>query len=172
MTTIDPHKPAIAGDRGPARGGLLAPLARIDALLGAIPQWLPLLVLRFALAIPFYRSGLTKWDGFLQLSGGAEFLFAQEFKLHILGGQYPYPFPIFTAHAAGIAEIVLPVLLVFGLFTRFSALGLLAMTAIIQITVPEGWANFHLPWAAMALALVAFGGGAISLDRLIGLQRR
>jgi len=171
MTTIDPRKPAIAGDRSKMRGGVFAPLARIDAVLGAIPQWLPLLALRFALAIPFYRSGLTKWDGFLQLSGGAEFLFAQEFKLHILGGEYPYPLPIFTAHAAGIAEIVLPVLLIFGLFTRLTALGLLVMTAVIQITVPEGWANFHLPWAAMALALVVFGGGRLSLDRLIGLRR-
>lgn len=172
MTTIDPHRPAIDADRGAGGGGLLAPLVRIEALLGAIPRWLPLLALRFALAIPFWRSGLTKWDGFLQLSGGAEFLFAQEFRLHILGSQYPYPFPIFAAHAAGIAEIVLPVLLVLGLFTRLSALGLLAMTAVIQLTVPEGWANFHLPWAAMALALAAFGGGAVSLDRLIGLQRR
>ena len=41
------------------------------------------------------------------------------------------------------------------------------MTAIIQITVPEGWANFHLPWAAMALTLVVFGGGRISLDALV-----
>lgn len=40
------------------------------------------------------------------------------------------------------------------------------MTAVIQITVPEGWANFHLPWAAMALALVVFGGGRLSLDQL------
>lgn len=161
-TTTDEARPA---------GRLLALPMRLEALAGAIPQWLPLLALRFALAIPFYRSGLTKWDGFLHLSGGAEFLFVQEFKLHIFGGEYPYPFPIFTAHAAGIAEIVLPVLLVFGLFTRLSALGLLVMTAVIQITVPEGWANFHLPWAAMALALATYGGGSVSLDRLIGLRR-
>jgi len=161
-TTTEEARPA---------GGLLAPLSRIDALFGAIPQWPPLLALRFALAIPFYRSGLTKWDGFLQLSGGAEFLFAQEFKLHIFGGQYAYPFPVFAAHAAGIAEIVLPVLLVLGLFTRLSALGLLVMTAVIQITVPEGWANFHLPWAAMALALVVFGGGRLSLDALLARRR-
>jgi len=56
--------------------------------------------------------------------------------------------------------------------TCLAALGLLAMTAVIQLTVPEGWANFHLPWAAMALALVAFGGGAASLDRLIATAGR
>src|SRR5690606_13493889 len=122
-------------------------IGRAESRLASIPAAFPLLALRIALAVPFYKSGLTKWDGFLQLSGGAEFLFTSEFKLHIIGQQYPYPFPLLMAHVAGVAEIVLPVLLVLGLFTRFAALGLLAMTVIIQITVPEGWANFHLPWA-------------------------
>ena len=40
------------------------------------------------------------------------------------------------------------------------------MTAVIQLTYPDGWANFHLYWAAMALAIMTFGPGAISLDRL------
>jgi putative oxidoreductase len=76
------------------------------------------------------------------------------------------------ATLSGIAEIVLPVLLVLGLGTRFAALGLLVMTAVIQLTVPEGWANFHLPWAAMALTLVVYGGGALSLDRAISSKLR
>lgn len=143
-------------------------ITRVENLLAAIPASIPLLALRFALAVPFYFSGLTKWDGFLHLSGGAQFLFTQEFKLHILGQQFAYPFPILMAYASGIGEIVLPVLLVLGFGTRFAALGLLAMTAVIQLTVPEGWANFHLPWAAMALTLVVFGGGSLSLDRLLG----
>lgn len=142
-------------------------LSKAEKWLAAVPQSLPLLALRFALAVPFYKSGMTKWDGFLQLSGGAEFLFTSEFKLHILGQQYAYPFPYLAAYGAGIAEIVLPILLVLGLLTRFAALGLLVMTAIIQITVPEGWANFHLPWAAMALTLVVLGGGKISIDTLV-----
>ncbi len=71
------------------------------------------------------------------------------------------------ATAAGIGEIVLPIFLVLGLGTRFAALGLLLMTAIIQLTIPDGWANFHLPWAAMALTLVVFGGGRIGLDRFL-----
>ena len=143
-------------------------LAHTESLLAAIPNSLPLLALRVALAIPFFRSGLTKWDGFLQLSGGAEFLFVSEFKLHLFGRLYPYPFPYLAAYGAGIAEIVLPALLVVGLLTRFAALALLAMTAIIQITVPEGWANFHLPWAAMALSITVFGPGFLSLDKMLG----
>jgi len=137
---------------------------RVEAGLAAIPPSLPLLALRLALAVPFFRSGLTKWDGFLQLSGGARYLFNEEFKLHILGGVYDFPFPIFSAYLSGIAEIVLPILLVLGLGTRFAAFGLLVMTAVIQLTIPDGWANFHLPWAAMALALVVFGAGRLAVD--------
>ncbi|MBB3773795.1 putative oxidoreductase [Angulomicrobium tetraedrale] len=151
----------------------LAGLVRqANHLLASIPQSLPLLALRFALAVPFFLSGLTKWDGFLHLSTGARFLFEEEFRLHILGGEYTYPFPMVMAAAAGIGEIALPVLLVLGLATRCAALGLLAMTAIIQLTIPEGWANFHLPWAAMALSLMVFGGGRLSLDQLLRASRR
>ncbi len=147
-------------------------LGRVEAILASIPYALPLLALRIAIAVPFYKSGLTKWDGFLQLSNGARYLFTQEFKLHIFGSLVPYPFPIAAATLAGIGEIVLPILLVLGIGTRFAALSILAMTAVIQITVPEGWANFHLPWAAMALTLVVFGGGSLSLDRLLGRTPR
>lgn len=124
-------------------------------------------VLRIALAVPFFKSGLTKWDGFLSLSPAAEFLFEDEFKLHIFGQAYDFPFPTAFAYLDSIAEIVLPVLLVVGLATRFSALALLVMTGIIQLVVPEGWANFHLPWAGLALAIIALGPGGLSLDHLL-----
>jgi putative oxidoreductase len=71
------------------------------------------------------------------------------------------------AYLDSIAEIVLPVLLVIGMATRFSALGLLVMTGVIQLVVPEGWANFHLPWAGLALAIIALGPGPLSLDHLL-----
>ncbi|WP_018388376.1 DoxX family protein [Ancylobacter sp. FA202] len=148
---------------------LLALLARAEDLLASIPAALPLLGLRVALAVPFFLSGLTKWESFLTLSAGAHFLFEEEFRLHLFGGTYAYPFPTLMAAAAGTGEIVLPLLLLLGLGTRFAALGLLVMTAIIQLTIPEGWANFHLPWAAMAFALVVFGGGPLGAE---GLWRR
>jgi putative oxidoreductase len=123
-------------------------------------------VLRIALAVPFFRSGLTKWDGVLSLSPAASYLFEDEFKLHVFGQAYDLPWPAAFALFDGVAEIVLPVLLVAGLATRLSALGLLIMTAIIQLVVPDGWANFHLPWAAMAVAIIALGPGPVSLDHL------
>ena len=124
-------------------------------------------LLRIALAMPFFRSGLTKWDGFLSLSPAAAFLFEDEFKLHILGATFDFPAPAAVAFLDGVAEIVLPILLVLGLATRLSALGLLIMIAVIQLVVPDGWANFHLPWAAMAIAIIALGPGALSLDHIV-----
>jgi hypothetical protein len=51
--------------------------------------WLVQLVLRFALAVPFWKSGILKWHGFLQLNDTAIDLFTQEFQLHLPGGPYP-----------------------------------------------------------------------------------
>ncbi|MEK1931504.1 MAG: DoxX family protein [Pararhizobium sp.] len=125
------------------------------------------LVLRIALALPFLRSGLTRWDGFLSLSPGTRFLFEEQFRLHIFGGEYALPAPDRLALLTAVAEIVLPVLLIVGLGTRLAALGLLVMTGVIQLVFPDGWANFHLYWAALALDLIARGPGAISIDRWI-----
>ena len=121
---------------------------------------------RSALATPFWRSGVNKWDGFLQLSDVAVLLFSSEFKLHLPGGPYAYPAPDILAFAAGSAEILLPILLVLGLATRFAAMGLLVMTLVIQLTVPDGW-PVHATWAAMALGIMAWGPGRVSLDHPI-----
>ncbi|RMF95315.1 MAG: DoxX family protein, partial [Gammaproteobacteria bacterium] len=132
-----------------------------------IPPSLVQLVLRIAVALPFWKSGLTKWDGLFQLSPGAVYLFSSEFKLHLLGHEYAYPLPELVAFLSGLGETALPILLVLGFGTRFAALGLLLMTGVIQLTVPDAWANFHLPWAAMLLAVLSYGPGRISLDALM-----
>ena len=124
------------------------------------------LALRLALAVPFWRSGALKWNGFAQLNDTAIYLFRSEFKLHLPGGPYAYPAPEVMAFAAGSAEIVLPVLLVLGLASRLAGLGLLVMTIVVQLTVPDGW-PVHMTWAAMALGIMAWGPGRISLDHLI-----
>ncbi|MDL2408438.1 DoxX family protein [Rhizobium calliandrae] len=123
------------------------------------------LVLRVGLAVPFWRSGILKWDGFLQLSDTAVELFTDEFMLHLPGGPYAYPAPAVMAFLSGSAEVVFSTLLVFGLATRFAAAGLLAMTGIVELTVPDGW-PVHITWAAMALGIMAWGPGRLSLDYL------
>lgn len=130
-------------------------------------------VARIALALPFLRSGLTRWDGFLSISPGTTYLFEEQFKLHVLGGVYDFPAPDQLVYLVGIAEITLPLFLLAGLATRPAALALLVMTGVIQLVFPDGWANFHLYWAALALSILAMGPGLLSLDHLIGrLYRR
>ena len=137
-----------------------------NAMTRYIPDTLVCLALRFGLAVPFFNSGLTKWTGIGQLSDSSITLFEEEFKFHILGKIYDYPFPKIMAYGAGVAEILFPILLVFGLFGRLAAFALLIMTIIIQLTVPSGW-PIHLTWAAMALAILVLGSGRLSLDNIL-----
>jgi putative oxidoreductase len=140
---------------------------QIMNLIGRLGLALAPPLARVALALPFLRSGLTRWDGFLSISPGTMYLFEEQFKLHLFGGQYGFPEPDVVARLVACAEIALPLLLLAGLATRLVAFGLLAMTAVIQLVFPDGWVNFHLYWAALALAIMALGAGPISLDRVI-----
>jgi putative oxidoreductase len=152
---------------GTTAGRLGALVDRANDLLRKIAQpSLVLLVLRIALAVPFWRSGILKWDSFLQLSDTAVSLFTDEFMLHLPGGPYPFPAPMLMAFLSACGEVGFSLLLVLGLGTRFAALSLLFMTAIVELTVPDGW-PIHLTWAAMALALMAGGAGRLSLDAVI-----
>ena len=139
----------------------------VDRLIGIVrviaQPSLVQLVLRLGLAVPFWRSGILKWDGFLQLSDTAVDLFSSEFMLHLPGGPYPYPDPELFAFLSGSMEILMPVLLVLGFATRFAATGLLFMTLVVEVTVPDGW-PIHITWAAMALGIMAWGPGRLSLD--------
>lgn len=142
--------------------------ARVTPLIQRLAQpWLVQLSLRLALAVPFWKSGMLKWEGVLELNETAVTLFTDVFQLHLPGGPYPFPWPATFAFLAGCAEVVLPVLLVLGMGTRIAAVGLLLMTCVVQLTVPEGWA-VHATWAAMALAIAAWGPGRLSVDRLLG----
>jgi putative oxidoreductase len=135
-------------------------------ILKCLPDWLASLVLRLGIAIPFWKSGLTKWDGFGVLSETPLILFENEFMLHIFGQEYSFPFPTLMAYASSIGEIILPILVVLGLFTRFAGVGLLLMTLIIQLTFPDAW-PLHFTWAAMAIGVIYLGGSKLSLDRFL-----
>jgi putative oxidoreductase len=129
------------------------------------------LLLRVALAVPFWRSGILKWSGFLELNDTAVLLFSDEFKLHLPGGPYSFPAPELMAFMSGSVEILAPIFLVVGLGTRFAALTLLVMTCIVELTVPNGW-PVHITWAAMALGIMAWGPGRLSVDQVIASVSR
>jgi putative oxidoreductase len=127
------------------------------------PPSLVQFVMRVALAVPFWKSGILKWAGVFKLSDTAVTLFTDEFMLHLPGGPYHFPVPIVMAFLSGCGEVMFPMLLVLGFGTRFAALGLLFMTLIVELTVPGGW-PIHLTWAAMAFGIMAWGPGRISVD--------
>jgi putative oxidoreductase len=78
-----------------------------DRLIGIVHTFaqpsLVQLVMRLALAVPFWRSGINKWDGFLQLKDTTVLLFSEEFMLHLPGGPYHYPAPAVFAFIFPVA---------------------------------------------------------------------
>ena len=151
-----------------------------------------LLCARLIVARVFFISGSAKWDGFLNFNTASYDLFLYEFFCpeSIRPGalllcdpeslDYEEDSSIITliegfAITAGVMEIVLPLLLIFGLFTRFAALGLLAMTLFIQLAVfPEisHWWNPAAWWATALFVTIALGPGRLSLDRLLKIEKR
>lgn len=145
--------------------------ASLRSLWNRTAEWLGTLIndtvlaviARIAVAAIFFLSARTKVDGLLTVNDSAYTLFREEYRVPLLP-------PEFAAHLATYAEHLFPILLVLGLFTRLSALALLGMTAVIQIFVyPDAWPT-HLSWAGLMLFLVARGGGAVSLDRWVGIR--
>jgi len=151
------------------RGAWLA----LNGLLARVPYDLTALLARFSLAAVFWKSGQTKIEGLMVDLVAGEFqlgwprlgpstvdLFRDEYALPLLP-------PEFAALMAATAEHVLPLLLLLGLATRVSALGLLAMTAVIQVFVYPGAYATHGTWAAGLLMLMAMGPGRLALDPLL-----
>lgn len=125
-----------------------------------LPLSFLLLVQRIGIAAIFFLSGRTKVEGLLTVTDSAVELFEYEYALPLFS-------PSFGAHAAAYAEHFFPILLVLGLGSRFAALALLGMTAVIQIFVyPDAWPT-HLSWAGLLLPIIAFGGGRFSLDAML-----
>ena len=138
-------------------------IRNLNALGGLIPQDLIAFAARLFPAVVFWQSARTKVEGF-SIKDQTFFLFEHVYALPLIP---PAP----AAVLATIAEHVLPVLLVLGLLSRVSALGLLVMTAVIQIFVfPAAWVTHGL-WAVALLVVVAQGPGRLSLDHLLGLDR-
>ena len=151
--------------------GLAGFLDRLYAIPGCIPDWLLQLGARVAVAPTFFRSGQGKVDGFT-VTDGTIYLFKEEYRLHLFGGEYALPMPVVAAHLAALAENVLPVLLVLGLATRLSAAALFGMTIVIQLIYPGAFWTVHLFWFFLLLFIMARGPGCISLDHLIARKYR
>ncbi|WLH11603.1 DoxX family protein [Pseudomonas hefeiensis] len=148
-------------------------ITRAIQWLDKIPHSLIAFVGRFSIAAVFWKSGQTKIEGLAidlvdgtfqlglpRLADSTIPLFKSEYALPLLS-------PALAAHLAAVAEHVFPVLILFGLATRFSALALLGMTITIQLFVYPAAYPTHGTWAAVLLYLMARGPGKLSIDHLI-----
>ena len=119
------------------------------------------LLARVYVASIFFKSGLTKikdWESTLML-------FEYEYEVPFLSFEV-------AAWAGTIAELVLPVLLVTGLLTRLSAIGLFFVNIIAVLSLVEiapAAFNEHLFWGALLVMIILQGGGLLSLDRKLKL---
>ena len=137
----------------------LALAGRAATLLNNIPYSVVILPARIATFSVFFRSGLVKiadWNATIQL-------FREEYKVPLLP-------PEIAAHMAATMELGLSSLILIGLFSRLSVLGLLGMVGVIQLFVePMGWPD-HIQWLAFMLFILWRGPGAFSLDHLLVRQ--
>ncbi len=150
-TTIEGMPPAQAP---------VSPVRRLTEMFGTIPHSLVAMVARIGMAGTFWLSARTKVEGLLTISDTTYYLFEEEYALPLIPSDI-------AAVMATYAEHFFPILLILGLSSRFAALALLGMTAVIQIFVyPDAWPT-HATWAAALLVIIASGPGKLSLDHLL-----
>ncbi|MGL1919682.1 MAG: DoxX family protein [Hyphomicrobiales bacterium] len=129
-------------------------------LLAKFPHVILATMARAFVGLQFYRSGVLKFDGWFNLSDTTIYLFTEEFA------GVPLP-PIIGAHMAAYAEVTFGLFLLIGFASRFSALGLLTMTAVIEIFVyPEAYI-LHGLWAVSLLYVIKYGPCMISVDYFV-----
>ncbi len=117
------------------------------------------LLARLYVANVFFLSGLTKirdWDTTLAL-------FMDEYKVPLLP-------PALAAVMGTAGELALPVLLVFGLGSRFAALSLSVVNvmAVLSLTEIEPAAlQQHVFWGSLLAGIAIFGPGRFALDHWV-----
>lgn len=137
-------------------------VGRMIRIFEAIPYALIALLARVIIGLVFFKSGLTKIDGFA-IKDATFFLFAEEYKVPLIS-------PVLAAYMGTAAELTLPWLLWLGIGARFAALGLFGMTAVIQTFVYPSAYVTHGLWAIGLLLIMKYGAGALSVDHLIRMR--
>lgn len=142
---------------------LIEPLRGLANKIGS-----PLLDLgiRLFAANIFFPSGWQKFKNFLNDDWDSTVYLFQE--AHVV----PFLPPEIAAIAGTTTEFFLPILLAVGLFSRFSAAGLLFTTVLIQFFVMDGYGDSlsnpdHYLWMLLLAVPLIKGPGLLSLDTLL-----
>ena len=154
----------------------------VDSFVAAcqfIPYAAVALALRIMMAKVFFFDGQSLIDGLrysVDVQGfNLSVLVPTQIKgeaIAALAAAHPLlPLPVIpTGYLIGYAEFILPIMLLIGFGSRFAALGLLLVTALIQLyAAPEMFWSVHIYWAAILAVLVSQGPGQISFDYIVRL---
>jgi putative oxidoreductase len=121
------------------------------------------LAIRIYVARVFFLSGLTKlhdWNITVAL-------FQNEYHVPLLP-------PAVAALTGTCAELGLPVLLFFGVGTRFAAAALFVFNIVAASSYPglsDAGRVFHVLWGALLLVVFFYGPGKLSADYWFGRRR-
>lgn len=143
-------------------------LSRYDMYLNNWGGSLLSLTIRLYVGWQFFKSGIVKisdWDATLAL-------FQNEYHVPVLPSAL-------AAVTGAFGELVLPLLLFVGVFSRPAALGLFAVNLMAVISYPQLFAfdcpaaiNDHFYWGTLLLVLVMFGPGRLALDNWVAAQTK
>lgn len=121
------------------------------------------LAIRLYMANIFFKSGWLRFQDYLNGTWDNQIIAFTEY----------HPTPGLSPEMAAImgtgGELILPILLAFGLFTRVGAAGLLVMTLVIQFGVPEEYGIYnveHYYWMLLLAVPMLKGGNILSIDGL------
>jgi putative oxidoreductase len=157
----------------------------VDGFIAAcafIPYALVALALRLVIARVFFLDGQSRVEGIRFPLTWRDLDFSMVLPLQVKAEavtafitqvpQMPLP-PVIAAWLVAGAEFVLPILLVLGFATRFSALALLGLTVVFQLfLMPQALWTAHVYWASILLVLISLGPGQVSLDAIVRFLAR
>ncbi len=136
-----------------------------NVLSGTAIESIALFMARVALGLIFYRSYETKVEEgtWFSINEVQYILFENEFTGLPLSPELAVPLTTYS-------EFIFPVLLIAGLFSRFSAAALAVMALVIQIFVFPTWEHFFgwdLTVLALAAIIISRGPGLFSIDAIL-----
>lgn len=132
---------------------------RLTTIIESYIQPVANVLARTYVAWVFFASGLTKirdWESTLML-------FEYEYSVPVLNFEV-------AAYMATVGELILPVLLAFGLTSRISALGLSIVNVVAVYSLEDlaiAALYSHVIWGVILLYIVFFGGQKLSVDFVI-----
>jgi putative oxidoreductase len=140
------------------------------------------LFVRIIMAREFFSSGLAKFKSLEDTTDlfQYEWFSDENWWMALIGAEeIPRVLATLLAVFATAGELILPVILVVGLFTRYAAAGLMVMALVITLLVYPVWTadgldywwSQHVWWVMGLSVLMIIGGQKFSIDYLVKARK-